>query len=85
MFQCSCDGFIEVHHRPEPKVPFCLLAAVVVMSASKGHSHGGKGGVDGHQGTQEKAEKLEYHGHKIHQPVREMAGRSSVAETHHHA
>ena len=84
VFQCSCQSFIKLHHRLEPKVPLGPCTAVVVMSASQGHSHGREGGGEGQQGAEELAHQVHQQGDEVDEPVREVSSGGPVAQTHHH-
>lgn len=79
MFQSSSDGLVKLHHGLEAKVHLSPPAAVVVVGASQGHSHGGESGADGHQGAEQCAEELEDQGQEVDQPVGQVEAGSWVA------
>ena len=84
MVQRSLQGLIEGHNRPEAKVSLGPLAAIVVVSASQRHPHGGEGGGDGENGAEQPAEELERHGQEVDQPIGEVATGCQVAQTGQH-
>lgn len=85
MFYSSPDSLIKLYHWLEPKVRLCPPAAVVMMCPSQCHPHGREGGADGDQGAQNGAEQLNDQCYEVDQPVRQVAARSRVAQSRHHA
>ena len=69
MLHRSLHTFIKVHHRGIAKVLLGSLAAVVVVGTSQGYPHGGEGGLDIHQGTQQDTYPLQDKGHNIDEGV----------------
>ena len=83
MFQCLRHCVIKGHHWPVAQVLLGPGTAVVVVSACQGHPHGGEGGVDGDQWTEQHAEELHHQGKQVHQPVGKVSSGGFVAQTFH--
>ena len=84
MLHCSPHTLCKGHEGRVAKLLLGLPAAVVVVSAGQGHSHGGEGRLDGHHWVEEEAEEVEEESQPVHQPVGQPAGGGLVAELSQH-
>lgn len=75
----SSYGFLQLHHWLVAHVLLGTGTAVVVMSAGQCDTHGGEGGLDVHQRTQEKGNYPQQHGYAINKRVGKVVARGIVA------
>lgn len=80
----ACNPLLQTDYWFVAQVLFRTLTAVVMVSSSQSHSHGGKCWFKGYKRTQDQTQQPEEQGQSIHKSVREVVTWSSISQTHQH-
>lgn len=81
---CARYPLLQMDYRFVAQVLLGAVTAVVVVGSSQSHSHGCKGGFEGHQRAQDQGQQPQEQGQSVHKNVGEVVAGSSISQTHQH-